>query len=58
MIEQRQGVKISVPEEVAYRYEWIDKSQLMEAANRYRKSPYAEHLKAVANDKFKSTVRK
>ena len=58
MIEQRQGVKISAPEEIAYRYEWISKDELMESANRYGKSPYGEHLKAVAEGKFKSTVRK
>lgn len=58
MIEQRQGVKISAPEEIAYRYEWISKEQLIESANRYGKSPYGGHLKAVADGKFKSTVRK
>lgn len=58
MIEQRQGVKISAPEEIAYRYEWITKEKLLESASRYGKSPYGEHLKAVADGRFKSTVRK
>lgn len=58
MIEARQGVKISAPEEIAYRYEWINKEKLLESAERYGKSPYGQHLKAVANGKFKSTVRK
>lgn len=58
MIEARQGVKISAPEEIAYRYEWISKEKLLESANRYGKSPYGAHLKAVADGKFKSTVRK
>lgn len=58
MIEQRQGVKISAPEEIAYRYEWISKDQLLESANMYGKSPYGSHLKAVADGKFISTVRK
>ena len=58
MIEQRQGVKISAPEEIAYRYEWISKEQLLESANRYGKSPYGKHLRAVAEGKFISTVRK
>lgn len=58
MIEARQGVKISAPEEIAYRYEWISKEKLLESAERYGKSPYGQHLKAVANGKFKSTVRK
>lgn len=57
MVEKRQGVKISAPEEIAYRYEWIDKRKLLESAEKYGKSPYGEHLKSVANGKFISTVR-
>ena len=49
MIEKRQNVKISAPEEIAYKYGWISKKKLLESANRYGKSPYGEHLKAVAN---------
>ena len=52
MIEQRQGVKISAPEEIAYRNGWIDKDKLMESATRYGKSPYGQHLKNVADGKF------
>lgn len=52
MIEKRQGVKISAPEEIAYRNKWIDKTKLMESAERYGKSPYGEHLKNVANGKI------
>lgn len=58
MIEQRQGVKISAPEEIAYRYGWISQDQLYESANRYGKSPYGMHLKAVADGKYYSSVRK
>ena len=58
MIEKRQGVKISAPEEIAYRYEWISKDVLLDSANRYGKSPYGAHLKAVAEGKLISTVRK
>ena len=57
MIEQRQGVKISAPEEIAYRYKWISKGQLLKSAERYGKSPYGKHLKAVAEGKFVSTIR-
>lgn len=49
MIEKRQGVKISAPEEIAYRNGWIDKEELLKAAERYGKSPYGEHLKKVAD---------
>ena len=52
MIEKRQGVKISAPEEIAYRNKWIDKTKLMESAERYGKSPYGEHLKNVASGKI------
>lgn len=49
MIEKRQSVKISAPEEIAYRNNWITKKQLIESAVRYGKSPYGEHLYKVAN---------
>lgn len=52
MIEEQQGVMISAPEEIAYRYKWIDKIELLESANKYGKSPYGEHLKSVANGKM------
>lgn len=58
MIEQRQGVKVSAPEEIAYRYEWIDKNKLLESASKYGKSPYGEHLKSVAEGRFLSSVRR
>lgn len=48
MIEKRQGVKISAPEEIAYRNGWIDVNKLLKSAVRYGKSPYGEHLKRVA----------
>lgn len=53
MIESRQGITISAPEEIAYINKWIDKETLMESANRYGKSPYGAHLKAVAEGKIK-----
>ena len=57
MLEKRQGMKISAPEEIAYRYGWIDREQLLAAAEKYGKSPYGMHLKAVAEDKYFTTVR-
>lgn len=53
MVEKRQGIKISAPEEIAYRYEWIDKDKLLESAAMYGKSPYGLHLKAVAEGKVR-----
>lgn len=51
MIEKRQGIKISAPEEIGYRNGWISKKGLDESAGRYGKSPYGQHLKAVADGK-------
>ena len=53
MIEHRQGVTISAPEEIAYINQWITKEKLMDSAARYGKSPYGEHLKAVAEGRVK-----
>ncbi len=53
MIEQRQGVKISAPEEIAYKNGWIDRDALLGSAQRYGKSPYGAHLKAVADGKVR-----
>ena len=53
MIQTRQGVAISAPEEIAYINGFIDKEKLMESAKAYGKSPYGEHLKAVAEGKLR-----
>ena len=53
MIEKRQSIKISAPEEIAYKNEWISKDKLLESAERYGKSPYGQHLKAVAEGKVR-----
>ena len=53
MIEKRQGIKISAPEEIAYKYGWIDRDTLLESAARYGKSPYGQHLKNVADGKLR-----
>ena len=51
-IQNRQGVVISAPEEIAYHEKWITKEQLIESAKMYGKSPYGEHLMRVAEDKL------
>ena len=53
MISKRQGITISAPEEIAYTNGWIGKERLLESAQRYGKSPYGAHLKAVAEGKVK-----
>ncbi len=51
MIEKRQGIKISAPEEIGYRKGWINREKLIESAQKYGKSPYGEHLHKVADNK-------
>ena len=53
MIEKRQSIKISAPEEIAFKNGWISKEKLLESAARYGKSPYGKHLKAVAEGKVR-----
>lgn len=53
MVEVRQGIKISAPEEIAFRNGWIDSQALLEAARRYGKSAYGAHLQRVAEDKIR-----
>lgn len=52
-IETLQGIMISAPEEISYRNGWIDTPKLLESAEKYGKSPYGEHLKAVAEGRFR-----
>ena len=51
-VQKRQGVVISAPEEIAYHEKWISREQLLLTAELYGKSPYGEHLRRVADNKF------
>ena len=53
VLQKRQGIQISAPEETAYHNGWITKDQLMEAAKKYGKSSYGQHLMKVAEGKIK-----
>lgn len=53
MVQQRQGIEIAAPEEVAYRQKWISREALVESARRYGKSSYGAHLRAVAEGRMK-----
>lgn len=50
MVEKRQSIKISAPEEIAYRMGWITSEELLQSAAMYGKSPYGQHLRRVAED--------
>ncbi len=52
ILQNRQGITISAPEEIAYNKGWITKAQLLEAADAYGKSPYGKHLRNVADGKY------
>lgn len=49
-IQNQQGIRISAPEEIAYRKGWIGKDKLTESAEKYGKSDYGKYLKLVATD--------
>ncbi|MBR1926028.1 MAG: glucose-1-phosphate thymidylyltransferase RfbA [Clostridia bacterium] len=49
MVEEHQGLKISCPEEIAYKNNWITKKQLLERAELMKKNQYGKHLFSVAN---------
>lgn len=51
-VQNRQGVVISAPEEIAYHEKWISRKQLLSAAALYGNSPYGEHLLRVSEDRF------
>lgn len=50
-VQDRQGIVISAPEEIAYLNGFIDKKRLEEAAKQYGKSPYGEYLKSIVDGK-------
>ena len=53
MVQTRQGITISAPEEIAYINGFVDREKLRESAKAYGKSPYGAHLKAVAEGKIR-----
>ena len=53
MMEKRQGITISAPEEIGYKNRWISREALLDAAARYGKSPYGSHLRAVSDGKVR-----
>lgn len=58
IIEEVQGIKISVPEEIAYYNGWIDEEAMLKAADSYGKSPYGEHLRKVVSGAVQTTYNK
>ncbi len=49
-VQERQGLKIACPEEIAYRRGWISRQDLEAQAARLSKNPYGEYLARLAKD--------
>ena len=52
MVQTRQNVMVSAPEEIAFQKGWITQKTLLDTAARYGKSAYGMHLKKVAEGKI------
>lgn len=50
-IENRQGINISSPEEIAYQFGWISLEEFKETIEYYQQSLYGQHLKAMLKEK-------
>lgn len=52
MIEKRQGIMISAPEEIGFMKGWISRDSLIDTVKKYGKSPYGVHLQNVVDGKL------
>lgn len=50
-LENRQGLRVSCPEEIAYRNKWIDAAQLEKLAQALTKNSYGQYLHRMLDDK-------
>jgi glucose-1-phosphate thymidylyltransferase len=50
VIEERQGLKISCLEEVAWRNGWLTDSDILQRADEYASSPFANYLRSLINN--------
>ena len=53
IVQKRQGIEISAPEEIAFINGWINNEELIISARKYGKSPYGEHLLKIAEGNIK-----
>lgn len=52
-VENRQGLKIACPEEIAFRAGWINETQLEELADPLKKNGYGRYLLKILNEKVR-----
>jgi len=50
-VEERQGIMIACPEEIAYDKGFIDKDRLAEAARQYNQNSYGDYLRQLLEDR-------
>lgn len=55
-IEQRQGLKVACLEEIAFNKKWITSEQLLQQANKLKKSTYGDYLKTLFERKNKKVL--
>lgn len=53
LLEKRQGLKVCVPEEIAFTNGWLSTEKLLEISKEYGKSNYGKHLGKVARNLIK-----
>ena len=56
-LENRQGLKISCPEEIAWRKGWIDDEDLIRLSKPLEKSGYGKYLLEIIDDPFKNQYK-
>ena len=55
-IERRQGLKMACLEEIAYKLGYIDRNQLLKAADGHSKNSYGEYLRLVAEQELPNAI--
>jgi glucose-1-phosphate thymidylyltransferase len=50
IVEERQGIKVGCPEEIAWRNGWINDQQLLTSADELAKSGYGNYLRGLLNN--------
>ncbi|MDL5036578.1 glucose-1-phosphate thymidylyltransferase RfbA [Comamonas sp. Y6] len=53
-LQQRQGLKVACPEEIAYRQKWIDAAQLEKLGQALAKNGYGQYLLQVLKEKVRA----